>query len=204
MRLRGPKILVRRYVKPERIGSIFVPEPWRTEGSRSLWEVVESTSAADSLLKISLLPNWILVTARNSGVFLERRDGVDIFILAATSVVRVIPWTSEENVNVKGKRIVVAPDPEKVRTGAIIMAPGPAWERRPVTGVITEVGDGITDPDLAVGVRVLYGIHAGSEMTINGQKRLILQGQDERTVDGTWVFGQVLAVLEDSEEVSAA
>ena len=169
------------------IGSIHVPEPWREDGSRALWEVEESTEAADTLLKISLLPSWILVTARNSGVFLERREGVDIFILAASSIVRVIPWTTGEHMNVKGKRIVVAPDPEKVKTGAIIIAPGPAWERRPTTGTITEVGDGIKDDQIKVGARVLYGIHAGSEMTVNGAKRLIL---DE---------AQVLAVLEDEE-----
>ena len=192
MRLRGPKLLARRYVKPERIGAIYVPEPWRTEGSRSLWEVVESTFEADKVLKIALLPDWILVTPRNSGVYLERRDGVDIFILAATSVVRVIPWTSEENVNVKGKRIVVAPDAEKVKQGAIIMAPGPAWERRPVTGTITEVGDEILDDMIVVGARVMYGIHAGTEMTVNGAKRLIIEES------------QVLVVLEDGEEVSAA
>ena len=193
MRLRGPKLLARKYIRPEMIGSIHVPEAYATDHSRSLWEVVESSPDADKLLKISLLPSWILVTPRNSGVYLESRGVVDIFLLAASSVRRIIPWTTEnEDVKMKGARVLVKPDAVAKASPSGIIIAAEAWAKRPVTGRVVEVGNEVKDPEIREGLRVLYGIHAGTALTVNGVDHMILEES------------QVLAWLEEGDVVEVA
>ena len=189
MKVRGAKLLARRYVRPERVGSIYVPEPARIDLTRSLWEAEESTPAANKLLKVEIQRNWILVTPRNSGVYLYTNDAhEEVFLLAATSVVRIIPWTTEKSMNLKGERVLVTPEKEPERRGAIIVAT-PAWEKRPVTGIVVEVGDEVNDADVVVGARVLFGIHAGTDLTLNGAKHLLLEASQVLSVLGEEVVG---------------
>ena len=93
MILRGAKILATKYEKPEKIGSIYVNPAWRRDNSRSLWEVVESNDASNTLLGAILEPGWILVTPPNSGVYLwHDSEHCEVFLLAASSVRSIIPW----------------------------------------------------------------------------------------------------------------
>ena len=192
MRIRGPKLLARKYERPAQIGSLFLADAYRVDHSRSLWEVHESSPEADAALKIALRPEWILVTPRNSGVFLHRDEANrDVFLLAASSVRRIIPWTTgDESVKMKGSRVLVRPDEVKQRTSTALIVAPEAWTKRPVTGVVAEVGDGVRDSDIVVGTRVLYGIHAGTALTVNGVDHMILEE------------AQVLATLGDEEEVT--
>ena len=185
MKIRGAKLLVRRYIRPAIVGSIHIPEPARLDLTRSMWEVEETTPAANEKLHCDLERDWLLVTPRNSGVYLYTNDAhEEVFLLAASSVLRVIPWTTEKTMNLKGERVLVTPEKEPERRGAIIVAT-PAWEKRPVTGVVVEVGDEVNDAEIRVGARVLFGIHAGTDLTLNGEKHLLLEAS------------QVLATLAD-------
>ena len=189
MKVRGAKLLARRYVRPEKVGSIFVPDPARIDLTRSLWETEKSTAAANKLLKVEIQRNWILVTARNSGVYLYTNDAhEEVFLLAASSVVRIIPWTTEKTMNLKGERVMVTPEKEPERRGAIIVAT-PAWEKRPVTGVVVEVGDEVEDDEIVVGARVLFGVHAGTDIMVNGAKHLLLEASQVLAVLGDEVVG---------------
>lgn len=193
MMLRGPKLLARKYEKPERIGSIIVNPAWRTDNSRSLWEVVQSSPEADDALRMPLEADWILVTAPNSGVFFDHDDaGREIFLLAASSVLRIIPWTTEtEAVIVKGTRILAkrheAPAVESA--GGLIVTPE-AFAKRPRTATIMGVGDEVNDPELTVGANVLFTVHAGIDVELNGEKLIMLDQKN------------VLAVVEEGEVVT--
>lgn len=191
LRLRGPKILARRYVRPEKIGLIFVPDTVRQDGTRSLWEVVESTDAANKELRCELRQDWILVTPRNSGVYWGlSAANEEIFLLAASSVRRIIPWTSGDQMKLKGTCVMVRPDKAPEKRGALIVATA-AFEKMPITGEVVEVGSAIKDPDIALGARVLYSIHAGTALTVDGKEHMILEE------------AQVLAILGD-EHVEVA
>ena len=189
MKIRGAKLLVRRYMRPEKVGSIHIPDPSRLDLTRSLWELEATTPAANDALHCDLERDWLLVTPRNSGVYLYTNDPhVEIFLLAATSVLRIIPWTTEKTMNLKGERVLVTPEKEPERRGAIIVAT-PAWEKRPVTGIVREVGDEVNDADVVVGARVLFGIHAGTDLTLNGAKHLLLEASQVLAVLGDEVVG---------------
>lgn len=176
MRLRGPKLLAKRYVRPERIGRIIVPDTARQDGTRSLWEVVESTSEANDMLRCELRPDWILVTPRNSGVYWGlNAANEEIFLLAASSIRRIIPWTEKgETMKLKGTCVMVRPDKAPEKRAGLIVAPA-AFEKRPITGEVMEVGSEIKDPDIALGARVLYGVHAGTSLTVDGKEHIILE-----------------------------
>ena len=49
-----PFVLVRKYTKPEMIGSLYLSDAWRVDNSRSLWEVVETTPKATEELGFEL------------------------------------------------------------------------------------------------------------------------------------------------------
>ena len=74
MRLRHELLIVTKYTKPEIIRGIWTNPAWRQDNSRSLWEVVQSSPEADATARIALMPGWIVVTPRNSGVFLDYED----------------------------------------------------------------------------------------------------------------------------------
>lgn len=190
MRLRGPKLLATKYEKPPKIGSIFVNPAWRRDNSRSLWEVVESNDASNDALGAILEAGWILVTPPNSGVYLwHDSEHREVFILAASSVRRIIPWTTEtEDMQMKGKRLLVKRDEPKKQEGRIVVPE--TSQKRPTTGVIVEVADDVVDKSLEAGVRVLYSLYVGVDVEVDGVKMTIL---DE---------SQVMATLDD-EEVAA-
>ena len=90
--------------------------------------------------------------------------------------------------NLKGERVMVTPEKEPERRGAIIVAT-PAWEKRPVTGVVVEVGDEVEDDEIVVGARVLFGVHAGTDIMVNGAKHLLLEASQVLAVLGDEVVG---------------
>lgn len=185
MKLLHQLILVRKYVKPEIIRGIYTNPAWRTEHSRSLWEVVDSSPEADTHLRTSLEPGWILVTPPRSGVFVEdvevlREDGrPDIeerYVIHAALVLRIIPWTlGGEMPTTLGNRILVSPDdPEKAKDSSLILVPDIGIAKRPVTGVVVDVGPEVEE-EIEVGERILYGLYAGTDIEVNGERRVILE-----------------------------
>lgn len=206
MRLRHELIIAEKYTKPETVRGIWINPAWRTDNSRALWQVVQSSPEADAHLQTELQPGWILVTPPRSGVFLdfdcreiERFDGqivteaVERYLLHAALVLRVIPWTLGGKMpRTLGNRILVAPDdPSAQKDASIIIRPETA-ARRPVTGVIVDVGTGVEDEDLVEGARILYGLYAGTDLEVNGERRVILDA------------AQAMAVVGADERVEAA
>lgn len=188
MRLRGPKLLATKYTKPDKIGSIYVNPAWKTDNSRSLWEVYETSEAANKVLRVDLEPSWILVTAPNSGVFYTYDESWrEIFILAASSIRRIIPWTTGEHMKIKGRRVLVRQDEAKKAHGSIVL-PDVA-QRRPVTGRIVERGDEVEDALSVEGARVLYSVYAGVEVEVGGVQMMILEEN------------QILGWPEEGEEI---
>jgi len=204
--LRHELILVRKYEKPETIRGIWTNPAWRKDNSRALWEVIQSSPEADAMLQTTLEPDWLLITPPNSGVFfdydlreIERFDGVvaveavERYLVHAGLVLQINPWTlGGEMPKTLGKRLLVAPDdPTKRNDGAKIITPDTA-QRRPVTGVIVDVGSDVTDPDLTVGARILYSLYAGTDLEVNGVRRIIMNAD------------QAMAVVGADERVEAA
>lgn len=83
------------------------------------------------------------------------------------------------NIKPIGDRVVVeaAPAEEKTKFGIII--PDTAKEK-PQRGTIVAIGDGKTDEPLTIkcGDQVLYGKHAGAEITYDGKEYLIMRKSD--------------------------
>ncbi len=175
MRLRGPKLLARKYEKPEKIGSIYVNPAWRIDNSRSLWEVVESTEEANSVLGVELEPDWILITSPNSGVLFEHREATEIFLLAASSVLRIVPWTSDA-LPLTGTRVQVELEAPETEQGGVILAQEDA---APTSGYVVEVGDDVKE--VAVGDRVFFTRFSGTKIEVQGRPHLIL---DEASILG--------------------
>lgn len=204
--LRHELILVRKYEKPEMIRGIWTNPAWRRDNSRSLWEVIQSSPDADAMLETPLAPDWLLVTPPRSGVFFdyetreaERFDGVvaveaiERYLVHAGLVLQIIPWTlGGEMPKTLGNRLLVAPDdPAKKNERALIVTPVTA-QKRPVTGVIVDVGSDVSDPDLVVGARILYSLYAGTDLEVNGTRRIIMNAD------------QAMAVVGADERVEAA
>lgn len=177
MRIRGPKLLATRYEKPEMIGSLYLNPAYLTDTSRSLWEVCETTDAANAKLRVVLEPGWILVTPPNSGVFFrDGEDGRAVFLLAASSIRRIIPWTSDasEIVLAPGQILVEAARREEAtRSGIIVVrSDEPSGTR---SGTISAIGEGVEN--LERGSVVLFSVHAGVEMEVGGRRFLALDAE---------------------------
>ena len=198
-RLRHQLIIARKYEKPPKIGSIWLNPAWRVDNSRSLWEVIQSSPEADAHLKTDLQPGWILITPKNSGVFIEheiftREDGRpdvrEIFLLYAPLVLRIIPWTlGGEMPRTLGKRLLVKPDDPTKTSGKILMPD--TITPRPVTGEIVDRGPEAAE-DLRVGDRILYSLYVGTDLSVNGEKRVLLDSS------------HALMILDPNERVEAA
>ena len=91
----GTRILVRKYTKPEKIGSIWLNPAWLVDNSRALWEVVKSTEKADKYTGLELLPDTILITMPNRGVFADLDEKIEHYFLFAEEIIKIIPWSSE-------------------------------------------------------------------------------------------------------------
>lgn len=201
MRLLHQLIVARKYRRPERVRGIWTSPAWRVDNSRSLWEVVQSSPEANEMLQMDLEPGWIVVTPPRFGVFWEhveveneegRPELEERFLLHAAGILYYIPWTLGGDMpKMKGDRILVRPDRVEEKTESIIINPG-LIEKRPVTGVITDIGDGVEDSELVEGVRILYPLYAGTDLQVNGEKRIILEA------------GQAMAIIGDDERVEVA
>ena len=178
-----PFILARKYVKPPKIGSIWLGPAWRVDNSRSLWEVVETTPKATEKLGYELEPGWILVTPRNSGTVIERRkdeDGFyDVFLLWSHLLLKVIPWTTESE-SVKMQKGTLWVRPEYVPVSELVVDPNPP---RDTQGKVTRVHEDVTE--VKVGDRVVFTGYVGVEIELGGEGLLVLREDD------------VLAILEE-------
>ena len=176
MRWLHPFVLVRKYVKPEKIGSIFLNPAWRVDNSRSLWEVVETTEKATESLNYELEPAWILITPRNAGTVIDRREDSDgfyeVFLLWAKSIVKVIPWTStEEDVKMQPKTLWVRP--ETAKTNSLLINPNPP---RKTVGRVTRVHEDVKE--IVTGDTVAFTEYVGVEMELGGSKLMVLKEDD--------------------------
>ena len=82
-------------------------------------------------------------------------------------------------------RIIVQED-EFSYEGKIIIPD--TTKRRPTTGKIVAVGDGVSNFDLVIGSKVVYGMYSGTVINFRGQPNFRILGQDE-----------VLAVVYDKD-----
>lgn len=90
----GTRILVRKYTKPEMIGSIHINPAWQVDNSRALWEVVKAPQAAKDYVGLDIQPDWILVTLPNRGLYVEGLwDAAEHYLLFAEEIVKYIPKT---------------------------------------------------------------------------------------------------------------
>ncbi len=80
-------------------------------------------------------------------------------------------------------RIIVLED--SFNYGGRILIPEQA-QRRPTTGRIVAVGIDISNPDLIVDAKVVYGLYSGTVINFKGQPNFRILGQDE-----------VLAIVDD-------
>jgi len=182
-------------MKPEIVKGLWMAPAWRTENSRSLWEVEVTSDEANAHVKMTLKPGWILVTPPNSGVFLDsawddKGMRYERFLLHAESILRIIPWTTDEDeMKTKGTRLLVRPDKVEEKKESMILVPE-AFAQRPTTGVIFDVGDAVTDEDLVVGARILYSLYAGTDFQINGERLMLMEEKS------------AMMILEDDTEVT--
>ena len=169
---RGGLLLARKYEKPEKIGSIYVNPAWKTDNSRSLWEVVRSSPEADETLGTEVEEDWILVTAPNSGVLLTHDSKTrEVFLLTALSVLKVVPWTrGSEGVLVPPKKILVRmeEDEETAEGGLVVVRAG----ARNTSGEAVQVGEDVAE--VSEGDRVFFSRHSGVSVEVHGSPHLII------------------------------
>jgi co-chaperonin GroES (HSP10) len=173
MKIRGAKLLVTRYERPEKIGSLFLNPAYLTDTSRSLWEVCVTTDEVTLKLGVVLEEGWILVTPPNSGVYFGRdAENREIFLLAASSIRRIIPWTTDVNDMILASRqiLVAAPRREETRSGLVVVRSDEEGGSR--TGRVVAKASNVCD--VAVGDEVLFSVHAGVETQVGGEKFMII------------------------------
>lgn len=90
------RILVRKYKRPEKVGSIFLNPAWLVDNSRALWEVVKASAKAEEYLGVALPPETILVTLPSRGVHVILDEPEEHYFLFAEEVVKIINWTEED------------------------------------------------------------------------------------------------------------
>jgi len=90
------RILVKKYTKPKKIGSILINPAWRVDNSRALWEVVKAGKAAEEYLGLELPPNTILITLPNRGSFAPLDEKIEHYFLFAEEIVKIISWRDDE------------------------------------------------------------------------------------------------------------
>lgn len=179
-----PFVLVRKYIKPKIIRGIHVAPAWRVDNSRSLWEVVETTSKATKALGYELEEGWILVTPRNSGTVIDRREDeegfFEVFLIWSKWILKVIPWTSKaEDVRMSPGTIWVKP--ESAKSNTLLINPFPP---RKTVGRVERVEEMVRE-EIEVGEVVVFDQYVGNELELNGEKILSLKE------------GDVLAILEE-------
>lgn len=96
----GSRILVRKYRKPEKIGSILLNPAWLVDNSRALWEVIkvapckctkkQPNKCPNCYLGLEIEPDWILITLPNRGTHIPLWDQEEMYFLFAEEVVKYI------------------------------------------------------------------------------------------------------------------
>ncbi len=167
-----PFVLVRKYVKPAKIKSIWVGPAWRVDHSRSLWEVVETTPKATAQLRYTLEKDWIVITPPNAGTVIDRREDEDgfyeVFLIWAHTILKVIPWTTkEEEVRMQPGTLWVRP--EVVKVSEVIIDPR---TRKKTVGRVTRIHEDVSE--VSVGDRVAFTEYVGVEMEMGGEGLLVL------------------------------
>jgi chaperonin GroES len=84
-----------------------------------------------------------------------------------------------ETLQMIGDRVLVKPDMIEEKTAGGIFIPDTAKER-PSRGEVISVGPGVKDVEMVVNVgdKVLFTKYGNSEITLNGQKHLIMKQND--------------------------
>lgn len=84
-----------------------------------------------------------------------------------------------ETLQMIGDRVLVKPDMIEEKTTSGIYIPDTAKER-PSRGEVISVGPGVKDVEMVVNVgdKVLFTKYGNSEITLNGQKHLIMKQND--------------------------
>jgi chaperonin GroES len=81
-----------------------------------------------------------------------------------------------------GTRLLVRPDAPTQK--GVVIRPETS-EKRPVTGVIVDVGRDVEDEDLYVGARILYSLYAGTDLEVEGERRVLLNADQALAIVGT-------------------
>ena len=76
-------------------------------------------------------------------------------------------------------RVLIQPNPAEEKTAAGLIIPDTAKEK-PLAGKVVAVGPGTSEVkmEVKVGDQVLYGKHAGTEVTVEGETYLIMRQSD--------------------------
>ncbi len=89
-----------------------------------------------------------------------------------------------------GNRIIVKAEEAETKTSFGIIIPDTASKARPKSGKVIFVGKGITDPkgnlipmQVKEGDKVIFGEWAGTEVTFEGEKHLIMKEEDILAVE---------------------
>lgn len=84
-----------------------------------------------------------------------------------------------ETLQMIGDRVLVKPDMIEEKTTSGIYIPDTAKER-PSRGEVISVGPGVKDVEMVINVgdKVLFTKYGNSEITLNGQKHLIMKQND--------------------------
>ena len=83
------------------------------------------------------------------------------------------------NIKPLADRVLVKPDAAEEKTAAGIIIPDSAKEK-PLSGTVLAVGKGTKDEEMVLkeGDKVLYGKYAGTEVTFEDKKYLIVKQSD--------------------------
>lgn len=88
------------------------------------------------------------------------------------------------NLKPLGDRVIVKPDEAEEKTASGLFLANDAKEK-PQSGIVLAVGEGRIDRDgnkiavpVSVGQKVVYGKFGGTELTVEGDKVLVLRADD--------------------------
>jgi co-chaperonin GroES (HSP10) len=173
-----PFVLVRKYVKPSKIGLIHLNPAWRTDNSRSLWELVETTPKATEFLGYELLKDWILISPPRAGAWLEdRRDeegSYEVFLLWARSILKVIPWTLDgKDVPIQEGTVLVRREEKDEDWGGKILKPDTVKKPSNIGEVMETRIEGVE-----VGARIILASFSGVDMEIAGDRLKVVKEEE--------------------------
>lgn len=86
MRILGKRLMVRRYERPEMVGSIVLPEMARTDQSSTLWEFVKAGATVDLDMEFNV--GDILRTRAETGIPI----GDGFWLIPSDMVEGIVVW----------------------------------------------------------------------------------------------------------------